>query len=181
MAGVADATVVVLNKLTGETVWKGRMAGDSATGSESPARRPGAAGDAPNRPDGGSSATVSGTKDAALFTSEHFGMTDCSTPLHHDGMVFAASAYGAGGGLVKLSKDADGCVRAEEVYSTSEMENHHGGMVLIDGYLYGANGGNGGGALVCLEFQTGKVMWDQSVYIRDQDLLRCYNVAATDS
>ena len=30
---------------------------------------------------------------------------NCSTPIYHDGMVFAASAYGAGGGLVKLSKD----------------------------------------------------------------------------
>ena len=30
---------------------------------------------------------------------------NCSTPLYHDGQVFAASAYGAGGGLVKLSKD----------------------------------------------------------------------------
>ena len=43
---------------------------------------------------------------------------NCSTPIYHDGMVFAASAYGAGGGLVKLSKDANGGVKAEEVYFT---------------------------------------------------------------
>ncbi len=85
----------------------------------------------------------------------------CSTPIYHDGMVFASSAYGAGGGLVKLSKDANGGVKAEEVYSTTEMQNHHGGMILLDGYLYGASGGNEGGALVCLDFKTGKVMWDQ--------------------
>jgi alcohol dehydrogenase (cytochrome c) len=86
---------------------------------------------------------------------------NCSTPVHQDGMVFASSAYGAGGGLVKLSKDADGAVRAEEVYATTDMQNHHGGMILLDGYLYGASGGNEGGALVCLDFQTGKVLWDQ--------------------
>jgi outer membrane protein assembly factor BamB len=34
-------------------------------------------------------------------------------------------------------------------------------MVLVDGCLYGANGGNGGGYLVCLDFQTGKVLWDE--------------------
>jgi outer membrane protein assembly factor BamB len=85
----------------------------------------------------------------------------CATPIYHDGMVFASSAYGAGGGLVKLSKDADGSVKAEEVYATSEMQNHHGGMILLDGYLYGASGGNEGGALVCLDFQTGRIMWDQ--------------------
>lgn len=41
------------------------------------------------------------------------------------------------------------------------MENHHGGVVLIDGALYGANGGNGGGYLVCLDFQTGDVLWNE--------------------
>jgi alcohol dehydrogenase (cytochrome c) len=86
---------------------------------------------------------------------------NCSTPLFHDGMVFASSAYGAGGGLIKLSKDADGSVKAEEVYATTDMQNHHGGMILLDGYLYGATGGNEGGALVCLDFKTGRVMWDQ--------------------
>jgi alcohol dehydrogenase (cytochrome c) len=86
---------------------------------------------------------------------------NCSTPLYHVGMVFAASAYRAGGGLVKLSKDADGSVKAEEVYATSDMQNHHGGMILLDGCLYGANGGNEGGALVCLDFETGKVLWNQ--------------------
>ncbi len=86
---------------------------------------------------------------------------NCSTPLYHDGTVFASSAYGAGGGSVKLSKDADGVVKAEEVYATTDMQNHHGGMILLDGYLYGASGGNEGGALVCLDFKTGEVMWDQ--------------------
>lgn len=86
---------------------------------------------------------------------------NCSTALYHDGMVFASSAYGAGAGLVKLSKDANGAVQAEEVYATTDMQNHHGGMILVDGYLYGASGGNEGGALVCLDFKTGKVLWDQ--------------------
>ena len=84
----------------------------------------------------------------------------CSTPIHHDGLVFAASAYGAGGGLVRLSKAADGGVKAEEVYFSKKMQNHHGGMIVIDGCLYGANGGNEGGSLVCLDFPTGNILWD---------------------
>jgi len=86
---------------------------------------------------------------------------NCSTPIYHDGLVFAASAYGAGGGSVKLSKDANGDVKAEEVYSTRKMQNHHGGMILLDGCLYGANGGNEGGFLACLDFKTGNVLWDE--------------------
>ena len=30
--------------------------------------------------------------------ANRFGI-NCSTPVYHDGMVFAASSYGAGGGL----------------------------------------------------------------------------------
>jgi alcohol dehydrogenase (cytochrome c) len=85
---------------------------------------------------------------------------NCSTPLYQDGLVFAASAYNAGGGAVKLSKDANGGVKADEVYFCKKMQNHHGGMILIDGCLYGANGGNEGGSLVCVDFKTGNVLWD---------------------
>jgi len=85
----------------------------------------------------------------------------CATPLFHDGKVFATSAYGAGGGLVKLRADTDGGMKTEEVYFTSKMQNHHGGMILFDGCLYGASGGNEGGALACLDFRTGKVLWDR--------------------
>lgn len=35
------------------------------------------------------------------------------------------------------------------------MQNHHGGVVLVDGYLYGFNNS----ILTCLEFATGKMMW----------------------
>lgn len=84
---------------------------------------------------------------------------NCSTPIYQDGLVFAASAYGAGGGALKLSKDASGAVKAEEVYSTTRMQNHHGGMIVFDGCLYGADGGNSGGFIACLDFQTGDVLW----------------------
>jgi alcohol dehydrogenase (cytochrome c) len=84
-----------------------------------------------------------------------------STPFYHDGRVFAASAYGAGGGVVKLSKDGNGGVKAEEVWFSRNMENHHGGVVLIDGALFGANGGNGGGYPASLDFQTGDVLWNE--------------------
>jgi alcohol dehydrogenase (cytochrome c) len=75
--------------------------------------------------------------------------------------VFASSAYGAGGGVVKLTKDAAGGIDAEEVFFTNRLQNHHGGVILLDGALYGANGGNGGGNLICIDFATGDVLWDQ--------------------
>ncbi len=85
---------------------------------------------------------------------------NCSTPIYQDGLVLAASAYAAGGGVVKLSKDGSGGCKADEVWFSKKMQNHHGSMIVHDGNLYGANGGNEGGYLICLDFKTGKVLWD---------------------
>jgi outer membrane protein assembly factor BamB len=43
------------------------------------------------------------------------------------------------------------------VYFSRKLKNHHGGMVLVDGYLYGCFDP---GILTCIEFKTGKVMWE---------------------
>lgn len=86
-------------------------------------------------------------------------VANCSTPVFADNKVFFSSAYGTGGALLKLSAQ-NGEVKAEEAYFTKEMMNHHGGMVLVDGYLYGFSNA----ILTCIEFNTGKVMWkDRSV------------------
>ena len=86
---------------------------------------------------------------------------NCTTPLFHNNMVFASSAYGAGGGLVELRIPPGGGVVPREIYFTKKLQNHHGGVVLYDGRLYGAHGGNEGGNIVCLDFKTGNVLWDE--------------------
>jgi outer membrane protein assembly factor BamB len=179
--GGPDAALVALDKATGKTIWKSKV----PAGAEPPAGGPGRPGKF--GPPGGaaySSAIAvdfAGQRQYVQMTAKALvgvaaadgkvlwrydrpanGMgINCSTPLYHDGHVFAASAYNAGGGLVRLSPDKDGGVRADEVYFTKQMQNHHGGMIRVDGALYGANGGNGGGFLVCLDFRTGKVLWDE--------------------
>jgi outer membrane protein assembly factor BamB len=162
--GGQDANLVALDKLTGKTIWKCQVPGGpkAAYASAIPIDFD------------GQRQFVQLTAKALVGVAASDGKflwrydraanshgINCSTPLYHDGLVFAASAYGAGGGLVKLSKDADGGVKAEEVYFSKKMQNHHGGMVVFDGCLYGANGGNEGGALVCLDFKTGNVLWDE--------------------
>jgi outer membrane protein assembly factor BamB len=162
--GAEDATLVALDKLTGETLWKSRVPGSPKAAYSSAIAIDFA----------GQRQYVQFTEKAVVGVAASDGEflwrydapanshgINISTPLHHQGLIFAASAYGTGGGLVKLSRGADGTVQAEEVYFTNKMQNHHGGMILIDGSLYGANGGNSGGFLVSLEFETGEVQWDQ--------------------
>lgn len=90
------------------------------------------------------------------YDAPHNGTANCSTPVYFDGHVFAASGYGTGGGLAKLSKDDDKW-NAKQVYFTKDMKNHHGGMVLLDGCLYGSNEGE----LVCLDYKTGERKWSE--------------------
>jgi hypothetical protein len=82
-----------------------------------------------------------------------------TTPFVSGNKVFFTSAYGTGAGLLDLTVQ-NGAVASKEVYFTREMKNHHGGVVLVDGYVYGYNDL----ILTCLEFATGKLMWrDRSV------------------
>ena len=82
-----------------------------------------------------------------------------STPVVVGDHVFSSTAYGAGAGLVKLTKDGDG-VKAEEVYflKADTLQNHHGGMILVDGYIYCGHKQNGGD-LMCIDIKTGKLAW----------------------
>jgi len=79
---------------------------------------------------------------------------NCSTPIVRGDLVFAASAYGNGGGQAKIVRDGDG-FKAEPQYFVKEMQNHHGGMVLVKDHLYGTSG-----SLLCVDFKTGKIVWD---------------------
>ena len=63
------------------------------------------------------------------------GTANITTPVYFDSKVFFSSAYGTGGGLVGL-RAAGGELRAQEIYFTREMQNHHGGIVLVGGYLF---------------------------------------------
>jgi outer membrane protein assembly factor BamB len=162
--GGQAATLVALDKKTGATVWKSQVPGGP----------PAAYASAIVIDCAGQRQYVQFTQRGLVAVAAADGKflwrydrpanrmgINITTPLCRGDEVFASSAYGTGGGLVKLSKDGQGGVKAEEVYFTKNMQNHHGGMILVDGYLYGATGGNEGGRLCCLDFATGKVTWDQ--------------------
>jgi len=77
-------------------------------------------------------------------------------PLYADGLVYVTSGMGAGGALLSL---ADTNPAATPQWTAKIMDCQMQGTVLIDGYIYGtAQSGNKG--LVCLEWKTGKVMWN---------------------
>lgn len=158
--GGPGAGMVKLDKMTGKTVWTAKELSDPAGYSSIIA------------------ADVQGVRTYMTFTSAAgVGVrasdgkvmfrypkaanrtANIATPIFSNNKVFFTSAYGTGGGLLDLSV-RNGEVTAKEVYFTLNMKNHHGGVVLVDGYLYGFNDA----ILTCLEFATGNMMWrDRSV------------------
>jgi outer membrane protein assembly factor BamB len=83
----------------------------------------------------------------------------CTTPLFKDGMVYSTGGYNTGGMMVKIADDGKS---ASIVWTDSVLDDHHGGVVLVNGYIYGSNWlNNGDGNWCCIEWATGKKMWEE--------------------
>jgi outer membrane protein assembly factor BamB len=79
----------------------------------------------------------------------------CSTCIIIGNSVFAASGYRIGGGRVDITCEGDE-FKAKEVFFSEKMQNHHGGLILHDGMIYGCNNPKD---LTCLDFKNGDLKW----------------------
>jgi outer membrane protein assembly factor BamB len=77
------------------------------------------------------------------------------TPIVSDDKVFATSGYGVGCMLVGIG-DENQVTEIYEEPAKKLMKNHHGGVLLVDGYLYGHSDGVG---WLCMDFGTGRQVW----------------------
>ena len=158
--GGPGAGMVKLDKMTGKTIWTSKDLSDTAGYSSITAADIGGVRTYMTFTDAaGVGVRASDGKLMFKYSGAANRTANVATPVYSNDRVFFASAYGAGGGLLNLAVQ-NGEVTATEVYHTPNMRNHHGGMVLVDGYLYGFSDA----ILHCLEFATGNVMWrDRSV------------------
>ena len=158
--GGQNACIVALDKKSGETVWASQDLSDDAGYSSC------VLGEV-----GGVQVVVNLTARAGVGVRAADGKlmwrydkvanrtANIATPVFHDNKVFYTSDYGTGCALLGLTAQ-DGAVKADEIYFNRDMQNHHGGVILHDGYLYGYSSS----ILTCMEFVTGRVAWkDRSV------------------
>lgn len=83
-------------------------------------------------------------------------VANVATPVIRGNRIFISSDYGTGAGLVEIKADG----KAQEVYFTRDMRNHHSSSILIGDHLYGFSSG----ILTAMRFDTGEVAWkDRSV------------------
>jgi hypothetical protein len=80
---------------------------------------------------------------------------NCSACITSGNSVFAASAYGNGGGRADITRSGED-FEAKEVFFTKKMQNHHGGLILLDGMIYGCSNPKD---LTCIDFNTGEIKW----------------------
>ena len=166
--GGADAMIVALDRLTGETIWKSPFPTMDGKG------RDGAAFASLNI------AEAAGVRQVVQLTGRGLVGVDAGdgrflwsygdisnqtanipTPVVQGDLVFSANGYHAGSVLLKIEPDSGSTgVRATEVYRLrgNRFQNHHGGFVLLNGDIFGGHGSNNG-LPTCLDLTTGEVHW----------------------
>jgi outer membrane protein assembly factor BamB len=180
-----ETTMIALNKMTGELVWKSKSL-DDKPGYVSPLLI--------NRK--GKEQIVTVTEKNALGIDPATGNIDwqfdygsyaggkwkaninANTPLYHDGKIFLTNGYDHKSVMLNLNKRADEVTLA---YVDSVLDIHHGGAVLMDGFIYGANWENNRkGRWVCLNWETGEKMYEadwetKGSIIAAEGMLYCYD------
>lgn len=156
--GGSNATMVALNKKTGEVIWKfASSEADDASYSCA------------------INFTADGVKQYVQFFAKGLIGVEASTgkslwryersakgspaviltPIADSGFIYSA-AFKAGGALVKPVKK-DGAFAVEEIYFETKLPVGLGGVVKVGDYFYGSSGAT----VMCVEFKTGAIKWEE--------------------
>ena len=157
--GGDTATIVALNKKTGELIWKAPQAGNRGASHASVV----------STEIGGTKVyvqlTASGAigvraKDGEVLWNYPIEQTTAvaPTPIIKDDLVFIAAGYGRGGALLRQKAAGEGKVDIEEVYPMKQtLSNKHGGVVRVGDYIYADS--DDAGLPYCAELLTGEIKW----------------------
>lgn len=155
LAGGTKAGMVAFNKRTGEVIWK------TASGLPASYCAPLLVAH------GGVRQLVTGTGEDLLgIRTEDGGIlwrvpttnqwkVHATTPVFQDGGLYFTSGYGHGGFRLDLAVDGEQ-VNVTRKWRDKALDNHHGGVVLADGFIYGYGDRKG---WTCLDFAGGEVKW----------------------
>ncbi len=164
--GGTNATIVALNKKTGDLIWKCAIPKLGEKGKDGAGYCSVTVADI----DGVRQyiqllgrGTVSVAADDGRFlwgynriASE---VANIPNPVVRGNYILVVNGYSTGAALLRIHRDGS-AFRAEEVYwlASKDFQNHHGGVVLAGDYVYGGSGVNKGDP-TCFQFSTGRVCW----------------------
>ena len=165
--GGDEASVIAFNKITGEEVWTTESIGGSRT-YVSPVLYQ----------NGNVRLIVASTSDYVIGIEPESGTITWKYKYLPDGVVggrptnstnsaivkgneiFISKGYDQYGVMLQVSEDGANVI---EKWRTSVLDTHHGHYVNVGEFIYGSNWeSNSQGNWVCLEWDTGKVMYEET-------------------
>ena len=158
--GGSNGTMVALDKNTGAVVWRSKEWTDDAGYSSAIIVEVG--GIRQYVQQSGKGVAGIAAKDGKLlwkFNNAAYRTAVIPTPVLADNLVYVTNGYNGGCMGIRLAKEGEG-VKADTVYTNRIITNQHGGVVLINGYIYGHNEASGS-AWVCQNVKTGEIAWSQ--------------------
>ena len=153
------ASVVALDKKTGKEIWATNVDGELGAYC-SPVRIKDGRKDIVVTMLGDHTVGLETATGKLLWKTPYSGPYDvhANNPLYHAGRVYVTGGYDTGGLMLGLAEDGRSVQR---LWTDLTLDCHHGGVMLIDGHLYGSNWiSNAKGSWICLDWQTGKVKFD---------------------
>ena len=166
--GSNDAFIVALNKLTGEVIWKTpldtkvNLKGHGGAGYSSPVITNGGGVKQYVTLTGKGLTSVNAKTGELMWVYDRVsnGTANIPTPIVKDDFILCSSGYGDGGtALIQLNKQGKKVAWKEiYYYPAKDLQNHHGGMILLGDFVYMGEGHNNGFP-VCFDFKTGQPTW----------------------
>ncbi len=81
------------------------------------------------------------------------------SPLYREGRIFITSGYDHTSAMFGLSSDG---TEISLLWKQPVMDTHHGGVVLLDGYIYGSTWiNNSQGNWACIDWESGGIMYEK--------------------
>lgn len=157
--GGPNASMIALNVKTGELIWKAKSNGEkSAYCSPALIKLP-----TRNLLVTHTNSSIIGVDAATgefLWSFEHPNKYSIhpNTPLYHDGYLYCLSGYGKGGVMLDLADDGSSVT---EVWRNETLDNQMGGVVLLDGKIYGS--GQNNREWFCLDWKTGETLYSSKM------------------
>jgi outer membrane protein assembly factor BamB len=97
--------------------------------------------------------------DSSIWKWQPKGIIWANSPVVKGNMIFLSIGYNYPAKMLRVNDDV---TSLEEVYTNTVLDNHHHGLIELDGYVYGSYWiNNGAGNWACLDWNTGEVMYDE--------------------
>ncbi len=182
--GGSETTVIALDKINGELLWKSKsLGGPRAYASSSLIEKDGmklilAQSSKYLIALDPATGNIVWSYDLIQYHTNQTGKgANTNTALFYDGEIFVTSGYDHPGMMFSLSADGKS---VSLKWKNDTLDCHIGGVVMLDGKIFGSNWtSNSTGNWVCLDWKTGRTMYEEkwnnkgSVIAAD-GMLYCY-------